>query len=250
MQDKPAVIYIKRPEEKYWYASDTFPHYSHCHADGIIAIGGDYHPTRLLEAYRRGIFPWPYSANDPILWHFPHTRFVLYTADLHISKSLKRTLKKTPYKVRVNTAFKAVIEGCSHVDRGEDTGTWIYDALIDGYYELHKKGYAHSVETWDGDNLVGGFYGVSIGRMFFGESMFATVKDASKIAFAHFVPWLRAQGYPLIDCQAYTQHLERFGATHINQTLFLNTLIPQVEEKGLSLPWELPSDPRIPLTSA
>jgi leucyl/phenylalanyl-tRNA--protein transferase len=192
--------------------------------DWILAIGGDYHPKRLIEAYAQGIFPWPIQEGMPITWFSPDPRFVLKAADLHIPKSLLRTLKKDLFEYRVNTAFEDVMRACASTPRPNQPGTWITNDLIKGYCELHRLGFAHSFEAWQNGLLVGGFYGVALGNCFFGESMFARVPDASKCTFATFARYLFDKGLPWIDCQTYTDHLARFGAKEIPRANYLKML--------------------------
>ena len=189
--------------------------------DGLLAVGGDYNPERLLNAYSKGIFPWPVAEGRPITWLSPDPRFVLKAGNFRIPKSLKKTLKKGLFDYRVDTAFAEVIHECSIVPRPGQDGTWITDDLEKGYCELNSLGFAHSFEAWQGDKLVGGFYGVAIGSCFFGESMFARVSDASKCAFAHFAGILFENGLPWIDCQVHTDHLARFGAKEIPRAEYL-----------------------------
>lgn len=191
--------------------------------NGLLAIGGDLSPERLLAAYARGIFPW-FDADQPILWWSPDPRMVLYPEELKISRSLSRRLRRDDYQVRFNTAFGAVIAACAATMRPGQDGTWITDTMIAAYTRLHAAGYAHSVETWIDGRLSGGLYGVAIGRMFYGESMFHRVSDASKIAFVHLVRHLRAQGFGLIDCQMETTHLASLGARPIARRVFLQQL--------------------------
>lgn len=191
--------------------------------NGLLAIGGDLSPERLLAAYARGIFPW-FDADQPILWWSPDPRMVLYPEELKISRSLSRRLRRDDYQVRFNTAFGAVIAACAATMRPGQDGTWITDTMIAAYTRLHAAGYAHSVETWIDGQLAGGLYGVAIGRMFYGESMFHRVSDASKIAFVHLVRHLRAQGFGLIDCQMETTHLASLGARPIARRVFLQQL--------------------------
>ena len=192
--------------------------------DWLLAVGGDYHPERLLTAYSQGIFPWPIREDLPITWFSPDPRFVLKAEDLHIPKSLQRTLKKKCFTYRINTAFADVIRACASTPRPRQDGTWITEELLKGYCELHQRGFAHSFEAWQNDQLVGGFYGVAIGSCFFGESMFTRVPDASKCAFATFARYLFAKGFPWIDCQTYTDHLARFGAKDISRAEYLKML--------------------------
>lgn len=188
--------------------------------NGLIAIGGDLSLPRLLSAYRHGIFPW-FSEGEPILWWSPNPRMVLYPNELKISNSLQKTLKRNTFEVRFNTAFRAVITACSATLRAQQAGTWITQDIIDAYCRLHDAGYAMSAESYIDDQLVGGCYGVRIGNMFYGESMFHHKTDASKVAFVSLVQHLQAQGIGLIDCQMKTAHLASLGAREINRAAFL-----------------------------
>lgn len=190
--------------------------------NGLLAVGGDLSPARLLEAYRHGIFPW-YSAGDPILWWSPDPRMVLFPAELKISRSLAKTLRNKRYEVRFDTAFEAVIEACAAPRDGE-AGTWIVPEMKAAYRRLHALGHAHSVETWIDGRLAGGLYGIAIGRMFYGESMFTRVRDGSKIALAYLVRRLIDQGYGMIDCQMETGHLASLGARAIPRAEFAKRL--------------------------
>lgn len=192
--------------------------------DGLLAVGGDFNPQRLLVAYASGIFPWPIDEEMEITWFSPDPRFVLKAADLHIPKSLAKTLRKNLFEYRVDKAFPEVIHACSSAPRPGQSGTWITEDLEKGYCELHRLGFAHSYEAWQDGRLVGGFYGVAIGRCFFGESMFADVPDASKCAFATFARQMFDNGVPWIDCQVYTDHLARFGAKEIPRSDYLQML--------------------------
>ena len=198
--------------------------------EGIIAMGGNLSPGMLLSAYRRGIFPW-FSPGDPILWWCPDPRFVLFPGELHVSKSMRRFLKETHLSVTLDTDFSGVIKGCSEAPRPAQDGTWISKEMEKGYKELHNLGFAHSVEIRDGNELAGGLYGVSLGKCFFGESMFAKKPNASKFGFILFINALKARGFSLIDCQVYTPHLETLGARLIPREEFLPLL-----EKNLSFP--------------
>lgn len=191
--------------------------------NGLIAIGGDLSLLRLLAAYRHGIFPW-FSDGEPILWWSPDPRMVLFPNELKISDSLKKTLKKQVFEIRFNTAFRAVITACSSTRRGGQNGTWITQDIIDAYCALHDAGYAISAESWLDGKLVGGCYGVKIGKMFYGESMFHHVTNASKAAFASLVEYLMGQGVGMIDCQMKTAHLASFGAREISRDDFINKL--------------------------
>ena len=191
--------------------------------NGLIAIGGDLSLPRLLNAYQHGIFPW-FSEGEPILWWSPNPRMALFPDALKISNSLKKTLKNKPFDVRFNTAFRQVISACSHTPRAGQPGTWITQDIIEAYCTLHNAGYAISAECWQDNTLVGGCYGVKIGKMFYGESMFHLVTDASKVAFVHLVQKLKSEGVGLIDCQMKTAHLARFGAKEISRDDFIDNL--------------------------
>jgi leucyl/phenylalanyl-tRNA--protein transferase len=199
-------------------------------APGLLAAGADLSPQRLLAAYRRGIFPW-FSEGQPILWWSTDPRMVLKTADFKISDSLRKTLRKVEksrttdrrWEIRFDSAFETVMRACA-APRKDGPGTWISDDIIDGYCGLHRMGYAHSAELWHDGELVGGAYGVSIGRMFYGESMFARVTDGSKVALAYLVAFLRSQGVEMIDCQQETAHLASLGAAPIPRAAFLDHL--------------------------
>ena len=187
----------------------------------MLAIGGDLSVDRLLLAYKNGIFPW-FENDEPILWWSPDPRFVLYPDKLKVSKSMKQVLRKTNFEVTVNKDFKSVIESCSQVKRDGQSSTWITDAMIDAYCELHRLGYAKSVEVWEDQKLVGGMYGIDLGnKIFCGESMFTKVSNASKVGFITFV---ELSDYKLIDCQVYTNHLESLGAEDISRVNFIKHL--------------------------
>jgi leucyl/phenylalanyl-tRNA--protein transferase len=190
--------------------------------NGLLAVGGDLSPSRLIDAYRRGIFPW-FNEGDPILWWSPDPRMVLFPQELKISRSLRKTLKRGNYEIRADSAFKQVMEACA-APRGEHTGTWIHAEMISAYGKLHEMGMAHSMETWIEGELVGGLYGVGLGKMFFGESMFSRVSDASKIALVHLVTQLQRWGFEMIDCQMKTEHLASLGAREISRKEFRQKL--------------------------
>jgi leucyl/phenylalanyl-tRNA--protein transferase len=192
--------------------------------NGLLALGGCLSQSRLLKAYRHGIFPW-YNPGDPILWWSPNPRLVLFPDKLIISRSLQKTLRKNMFSVTVDKAFDKVVDCCAG-SRKEVTGTWITADIYTAYNQLHQTGVAHSVEAWLGDELVGGLYGVAMGLVFFGESMFHTKTDASKVAFARLVTLLKSWNYQLIDCQVHTSHLESFGAEEIDRDYF-NSLLDQ-----------------------
>lgn len=217
---------------------EAFPPPSHAEESGLLAVGGDLSPRRLLSAYSQGIFPW-YSEGQPILWHSPDPRFVLLPEALHLSSSLKKTLKRAPYEIRLDTAFAKVIDACSKTPRPGQDGTWITDEMRDAYVALHRLGLAHSAEAWREGELVGGLYGVSLGSAFFGESMFAHAPDASKVAFATLVGWLQGRGFTLVDCQVYTDHLARFGAEQWPRARFLRALREALKKPTLRGKWKL-----------
>ena len=190
--------------------------------NGLLAAGGDLSAGRLLAAYRRGIFPW-FSAGEPILWWSPDPRMVLYPAEIRVSRSLRKALRRDDYEIRVDTAFGAVMRACAE-PRPQQAGTWIVPAMVSAYSALHAQGYAHSVETWREGLLVGGLYGVAIGRVFFGESMFARVTDASKLALVHLARQLGRWRFGIIDCQMRTAHLASLGAREIARARFSREL--------------------------
>src|SRR5688572_22035308 len=190
--------------------------------NGLLAAGGDLSVARLVQAYERGIFPW-YSDGQPILWWSPDPRMVLAPGELKLPRSLRKRLAKRDYEVRADTDFAEVIRACAAPRRGQE-GTWITEEMIAAYTRLHRAGYAHSVETWIGGRLAGGLYGVALGRVFFGESMFASAPDASKIALAHLARQLKRWDYGLIDCQMTTAHLARLGACEIPRAEFVRRL--------------------------
>jgi len=203
--------------------------------DGLLAAGGDLSPERLLAAYRRGIFPW-YSEGDPILWWSPDPRMVLIPEEFKISRSLAKTLRNRTYEIRIDTAFDQVVRRCAQVRPGR-TGTWISDEMREAYFRLHLLGHAHSLETWIDGQLAGGLYGVAIGRVFFGESMFADVRDASKIALAALVRQCLQRGVRLIDCQMRTAHLASLGAREIARSEFSRRLEELIDYRGSNDSW-------------
>ena len=203
---------------------DAFPPVEQALKDpnGLLCAGGDLSAERLIEAYRRGVFPW-YSGDEPILWWSPDPRMVLFCDELKVSRSLAKNIRNKGFEVRLDSAFPRVIKACSEPRKGEG-GTWLSPAMQAAYGALHRLGHAHSVETWQGGRLVGGLYGVAIGRMFYGESMFSRVTDASKVALAALVGELRARGFPLIDCQQNTPLLASLGAREIPRRQFLRRI--------------------------
>jgi len=200
-----------------------FPPVEDADEDGLLAIGGDLTPARLLLAYRSGIFPW-FNDEDPIYWWSPDPRFVLYPSQLKISKSMQQVVKKQTFQFSTNKAFKAVIHACSTTPRNGQNGTWITNEMQDAYVHMHQLGYAHSAEAWLNDELVGGLYGIRLGNVFFGESMFSHVSNASKFAFIQYVQQLQKENVQLIDCQLHTQHLESLGAAMIPRKTFMQHL--------------------------
>ena len=214
----------------------------HLAEDGLLALGGDLRPERLLLGYTQGIFPW-YAENLPILWHSPDPRMIMTTLDLVVQKSLKKVIRRRPYTLKMDTAFADVLVGCSSVPRPGQTGTWLIPEMIDAYTKLHELGFAHSVEAWDGDTLVGGLYGVSLGAAFFGESMFARAPDASKVAFVACVRQLDEWGIGLVDCQVHTEHLERFGAYEVPRLRYLELLATALDEPTRRGKWTFELDP-------
>jgi leucyl/phenylalanyl-tRNA--protein transferase len=188
---------------------------------GLVAIGGDLTPRRVLAGYAQGIFPWPLlGEKGPVLWCSPDPRFVLFPEELHVSRSLRRTLRRRTFEVRYDTAFDRVVAECARSPRPGQRGTWITGEMRRVYVELHERGFAHSVESWREGELVGGLYGLALGGVFFGESMFARASEASKVAFVDLVERLRGWDFCVIDCQQRTAHLERFGAREVSRERF------------------------------
>ena len=201
-----------------------FPSVDTADEDGLLAIGGDLSAARLLEAYRHGIFPW-YSEGDPICWWSPDPRCVLFPAKLHVSKSMKKLINEKYFSFTTNKCFEKVMRSCKTIKRKGQAGTWIQEEMVEAYTNLHRLGYAHSAEAWQNDELVGGLYGIKIGKVFFGESMFSTVSNASKFTFIKFVQQLQEDGIQLIDCQQETVHLKSLGAEMIGRSVFIELLI-------------------------
>ncbi len=203
--------------------------------DGLLAVGGDLSPTRLLNAYRHGIFPW-YSSEQPILWWSPNPRTVLFPQRIKISRSLGKSLRNRDYHFSLDNAFAEVIHACAMPQPGREE-TWITDEMKQAYIQLHRLGYAHSAEVWENSRLVGGLYGVAIGRVFFGESMFSLTRDASKIALVHLAQILADKGFGLIDCQVYTSHLISMGAEEIERSYFCDLLQRFCSQSGYQGSW-------------
>lgn len=204
--------------------------------EGLLAVGGDLSRERLLLAYRQGIFPW-FSEGEPILWWSPDPRLVLYPLKLRLSSSLKKRIRQRRYMLTIDHAFESVIKECSRIRRKHQDGTWIVESMVDAYLGLHHDGLAHSVEAWQEDHLVGGLYGVSLGRCFFGESMFSRVSDASKVALTGLVQFLTSLKFELIDCQVPTGHLMTLGATEIPRKRFLSELEGALKSPTLAGSW-------------
>ncbi len=200
-----------------------FPQPSLADKNGLLAIGGDLQPARLVAAYRSGIFPW-FAPGDPLLWWFIDPRLVIFLNEFKISRRLARDIKKAQFRVTFDRAFERVISSCAQIRREQGEGTWISGQMQDAYCRLHELGYAHSVECWQGEMLAGGLYGIALDRIFFGESMFTRVSNGSKIALAALVSRLKVANFHLIDCQMTTQHLLSFGAREISGTEFLDQL--------------------------
>lgn len=214
----------------------VFPHPSKANKDGLLAVGGNLETETLIKAYSSGIFPW-YNDGDPILWWSPDPRFVLFPEKLKISKSFLRTINSRKYVVTADTAFARVIKSCSTVTRKDQGGTWITEDMTEAYCRLHKKGLAHSIEVFYENELCGGLYGVSIGKMFFGESMFHTRSDASKIALYYLSQFAIQNNFILIDAQIYTEHLESLGAESISRKEYLSLLKLSNNQDTISGKW-------------
>jgi leucyl/phenylalanyl-tRNA---protein transferase len=200
----------------------VFPPVDQAEPDGLLAIGGDLRAERLLAAYRQGIFPW--YEGDHILWWCPDPRFVLFPEHLNISRSMRQLIKKNHFDFTINKNFEGVINQCKTIGRKGQQGTWITGDVLRAYIDLHNMGYAHSAETWLNGRLVGGLYGIRLGNIFFGESMFSTESNASKFAFIKYIEQLKQEELKLIDCQVYTEHLESLGAEMISRGEFMQLL--------------------------
>jgi leucyl/phenylalanyl-tRNA---protein transferase len=203
--------------------SIIFPSVEIATAEGIVAIGGDLSVERLLLAYRSGIFPW-YNEGEPIVWWSPDPRFVLFPEKLRVTKSMQSVLNNGTFRFTINRAFTAVLQNCKTITRKQQEGTWITPAVQQAYTQLHEQGYAHSAEAWVNGELVGGLYGIKLGNVFFGESMFSKTSNASKFAFINYVRQLQKEKVTLIDCQVYTPHLESLGAEMIERSRFIALL--------------------------
>ena len=200
-----------------------FPDVEEALEDGLLAIGGDLKTERLLLAYRSGIFPW-FDDDELPMWWCPDPRFVLFPRELKISKSMQQLLKRNAFEFRINSSFEAVVRNCQQANRKDQDGTWITEEIVSAYCKLHELGYAHCAETWQDGALIGGLYGIRMGNVFFGESMFSKRNNASKYAFIRYVQQLQNEGVVLIDCQVYTAHLESLGARMIRRKLFIDFL--------------------------
>jgi len=200
-----------------------FPPVTSASAEGVVAFGGDLSPSRLILAYKSGIFPW-YSEGYPITWYSPNPRMVLFPKDIKISKSMRQFMRKNLFEIRFNSAFAEVIHNCKTIKRNGEDGTWITNAMEKSYNELHKQGWAKSVEIFQDNELVGGLYGIDLGNIFCGESMFSKISNASKVAFIWLANYLESQDYKLIDCQVYNNHLDSLGAVEIPRAAFLSYL--------------------------
>lgn len=219
------------PDDEIWFpAADTALE----QPDGLLAAGGDLSAPRLIEAYRRGIFPW-YSDGEPILWWSPNPRCVFFPEQFHISRSLQRQLKRGDFQVTYDQAFERVVDACA-APRSEENGTWITLEMRSAYLHLHQLGIAHSIEVWRDCSLIGGLYGLAVGRVFYGESMFSAATGGSKIALAHLTDRLHKQGYALLDCQVHNPHLESLGAVCIKRRDFL-AILNQNASKSVQDMW-------------
>jgi leucyl/phenylalanyl-tRNA--protein transferase len=219
----------------------AFPPADHANPDGLLAIGGELREDWLLSAYAGGIFPW-FNDGDPIMWWSPDPRFVLRPTDVKVKKSMRPFLNNEKYEFRLDTAFEDVIGQCSKVPRNGQNGTWITNHMKSAYIDLHKIGMAHSAEIWLEGKLIGGLYGVSIGKAFFGESMFSLKPNASKLAFIRLCDWLARRSFQIIDCQIYSKHLESLGAKHILRNEFLDILDLSMDGDSLVGKWEVAED--------
>ncbi len=214
----------------------AFPLVEMAEPDGLLAVGGDLSPARLIHAYTLGIFPW-YGPGSPILWWSPDPRLVLFPEDMHIPRSLRRVLNSRLFQVSYDTCFDEVVAACATVDRAQGPGTWLVPEMQKAYGLLHQAGVAHSVEVWERGALVGGLYGLALGRVFFGESMFHIRPNASKVAVVELIERLRTWEFQLVDCQQTTEHMQRHGAREIPRSLFMKVLQQAQEQPNLVGPW-------------
>ena len=222
-------------------AEHYFPHPALAEPNGLLGVGSDLHHERLILAYKSGIFPW-YNEGQPILWFSPNPRFVLIPSELNVSRSLKKSIRKKHFTITLDTAFEDVVEQCSEIKRPGQFGTWITQDMKEAYKELFRRGVAHSVEAWEGKELVGGLYGVCVGNLFAGESMFAKRSDASKVAFVYFVHQAMEWGIELIDSQVYTEHLSRFGAREVSRNEYLRRIQSLVDVPRECKKWSFDDD--------
>ena len=216
---------------------DFFPHPLEADEDGLLAMGSRIDVNTLLLAYQNGIFPWS-NEGEPIFWYFTHPRCVLYPENIRVTKSMRPYLNGNRFRWTIDQAFPQVIAKCKYKSRKGQSGTWIYDKLEASFIQLHELGYAHSVEVWEDDVLVGGLYGMALGKIFFGESMFADVSNASKYGFINMVGWLKEKGFWIIDCQQRTQHIMSMGAETIKGHVFYDLLKRNILEPGMVSKWE------------
>jgi len=216
--------------------SNKFPHPVHAESSGLLAVGGDLSAERLITAYKSGIFPW-YSEGGPILWFSPDPRLVLFLDGLSVSRKLQKIIRQGEFEVRFDTSFYQVVKSCAGVNRKGQDGTWITDDMIEAYGELHKRGYAHSVETYRDGTLVGGLYGVSFGGAFFGESMFYDMSNASKVALYYLVQRLKRWDFDFIDSQVPNDHMKSMGGREIDRGSFLNMLDKSLEKETKKGSW-------------
>ena len=228
---------MKSMRGPFWLTDEiVFPHPSLANRDGLLALGGDLSPERLLTAYACGIFPW-YEDQSPILWWSPDPRFVIYPEELHVGRTLRQRIRSGRFEVRFDTAFEAVVRACAATPRRGSRGTWITEEMVQAYCTLHELGLAHSAESWRDGELVGGLYGVSMGSAYFGESMFFREADASKVAFVTLVRRMQSWGIGLVDCQMPTKHLSRFGARNIPRADFLAELSERLDDPTVRGVW-------------
>jgi leucyl/phenylalanyl-tRNA--protein transferase len=224
----PPIHFIEGTQE--------FPDVRSAEPEGLLAYGSDISPKRLLAAYPLGIFPW-YNEGQPVLWWAPHERCVLYPAKMHCSKNLRRIIRQGRFEIRMDTVFDNVVQSCGYVGKNRDEGTWLNQQLKSSLSVLHDQGIAHSIEAWRDGKLVGGLYGVSLGGMFFGESMFAAESEASKVCLYHLSQWMIAQGMDLIDCQIPNDHLMSLGAEMMTEEEFYPFLEQSVKKRTLNGIW-------------
>jgi len=227
-----------------------FPPVSSSTPEGIVAVGGNLSPGMLLSAYRQGIFPW-FSEGDPLLWWSPDPRCVLFPKEVHISRSMKKVLRRGTFSTSFDTCFHGVIAACRHAPRRGQDGTWITEAMQEAYTKLYELGFAHSIEVWDGERLAGGLYGVSLGNCFFGESMYCSVTNASKVALIQLAEALDRWGFDFLDCQVHSSHLESLGARQIPRDEFMGRLRECLRHETLRGSWAgIPDSSRDPFRDA